>query len=571
MKKTLQLSIGGSLFNVEEDAFEKLESYLNSVRKHFVDNSDKEEILKDIEGRVAENFSENADKIITLQDVESVIETMGTVEQFDGSDDNKEVEGNVSKVKKQLYRDTDNATIAGVSSGLGHFFGISPIIIRLIFIASVLLGVGSGIIIYLILWFVIPEAKTSSQKLSMRGDAVTISAMADIIKEKIEEVHVAENKTFIKKAASGVVDVIQSLILFAGKVILPSARIILGLVIILLSFSIIVGTTMFTSAALFSASPTLIDGPLLVVAQSGVAKILILSLSILILIPLIFALILGLNILAKRNYLSKLASSILLGIWFISIAVVPAVGSVVVMRVNQIIENDPYYKSQSKVLETQPFDKVVVSEGQSVKFVKGDKYLIETIGRGQALSKVLILNENGEVKISRKDQDNQGSFIRCDDCDFAGSVEVIITTPTISLLTIKDSSYVSGVIEVEKLAINVNDSSGVDLYVKTSELNLITTDSSRVELSGKTETLIADIQNSSRFIAEGLETSETKLKVVDSSNADIYVTKSLDVIVGNSSFVSYFGQPTVLVKKIDETSTLKNAEFIAENEESDSE
>ena len=99
--------------------------------------------------------------------------------------------------KKQFYRDTDNAVIAGVASGLARYFSIDLVIIRLIFVFSIFFG-GFGVLVYVILWLVVPPAETTSQKFAMRGERVTLKEISDRVKKNLND---EEN---IKKIQGGV-------------------------------------------------------------------------------------------------------------------------------------------------------------------------------------------------------------------------------------------------------------------------------------------------------------------------------------------------------------------------------
>ncbi len=86
-----------------------------------------------------------------------------------------------------MYRDPDNRILGGVCAGMGAYWGADPLIIRIIFVVATLIFL-SGAIIYLILWVVLPEAKTTAQKLEMRGEPVTISNIGKAVKEEFENI-----------------------------------------------------------------------------------------------------------------------------------------------------------------------------------------------------------------------------------------------------------------------------------------------------------------------------------------------------------------------------------------------
>ena len=72
------------------------------------------------------------------------------------------------RLRRRLYRDADSRVLGGVCSGMGAYFNIDVVIFRILFVLSVFMG-GAGVLIYIILWIVVPKAKTTAQKLEMKG------------------------------------------------------------------------------------------------------------------------------------------------------------------------------------------------------------------------------------------------------------------------------------------------------------------------------------------------------------------------------------------------------------------
>ncbi|MBB2149676.1 PspC domain-containing protein [Pedobacter gandavensis] len=182
MKKTLNINIGNSIIHLEEDAYEMLTVYLNEVKQHFSKNADDFEIVTDIENRIAEMFGEmlsgQQKQVIDIQDVQSVIAQMGSVKDFENSEAEEEMAAHDQSLPphdgiKKLYRDTDQAMVAGVCVGLGHYLNIEARWLRLAALISIFVG-GSGLLIYLIMWIVIPRAESKSEKMAMRGEAANL-------------------------------------------------------------------------------------------------------------------------------------------------------------------------------------------------------------------------------------------------------------------------------------------------------------------------------------------------------------------------------------------------------------
>jgi phage shock protein PspC (stress-responsive transcriptional regulator) len=169
MKQMYSIDLAGMLFHINRDAYDSLRDYLSSIEEQFPKNEGKE-ILQEIETRLAELFSERINEqkqVVTMKDVKEAIEIIGKPEDF--SETRQENTDEQSKRStKRLYRNPENKVFGGVCSGLAAYFKIDAALIRLIFIVFTLLF-ASGLLIYLIMWIVIPEAKTYRQKREMHG------------------------------------------------------------------------------------------------------------------------------------------------------------------------------------------------------------------------------------------------------------------------------------------------------------------------------------------------------------------------------------------------------------------
>ena len=199
MKKTLIININGIIFNIDEDAFEKLQIYLDELKRYFVNIPEGNEIIEDIEARIAELMQpkiSEARQSINIDDIFEIIGVLGEPkdiagadagdEQFENDNTQKETKS-ARKTNRRLYRDSDNAVIGGVCSGIGAYFNLDPVAVRIIFIVLTMAAFIS-FLIYPILWFVIPIASTASQKLEMRGESVTISNLEKALHEEFKQV-----------------------------------------------------------------------------------------------------------------------------------------------------------------------------------------------------------------------------------------------------------------------------------------------------------------------------------------------------------------------------------------------
>ncbi len=202
MNKVFNINLGGYAFTIDDNAYKHLSSYLKTIHNHFQHSEGYEEITSDIETRIAELFQESLGNhpIVTLKMVKEAITVMGTPEEF-GADpidafqeetshtqqsSRTEGEGKQQyKTGKRLLRDPEDKVIGGVCSGLAAYFGIAdPLWIRIGFVLFTMSG-GIGIPAYIILWAILKEAKTSSDRLAMRGDDINISNMAKVVEEEV--------------------------------------------------------------------------------------------------------------------------------------------------------------------------------------------------------------------------------------------------------------------------------------------------------------------------------------------------------------------------------------------------
>lgn len=197
MNKVTNINLGGFPFAMDEDAYQKMDRYFEAIERHFRHSEGFEEITTDIEYRIAEILNERLGKrqIVTLIDVEEVIAIMGTAEDFGaesmGEPETTRSEGKGStytyiKTGKRIFRDPDNKVLGGVCSGLAAYFGVhEPLWFRIGFL--ILLFAGVTPILYPFLWIVIPMAKTSSDKLAMRGEPINVSNIAKTVEEELQE------------------------------------------------------------------------------------------------------------------------------------------------------------------------------------------------------------------------------------------------------------------------------------------------------------------------------------------------------------------------------------------------
>ena len=189
MKITVSINLGGYSFNIDEDAYAELKRYLRNLELHFAGEESSSEILSDIETRMAELFRTkltNYKQVINIEDVNQVISVLGTPEDISDNEGPTARDKFSSPGYHRMYRDTDHRVIGGVCSGISAYWNIELWLVRLIFFVLAMMGV--GILIYLILYIVLPEARTTAEKIAMKGNPVNIHNIKDSVKQEFETV-----------------------------------------------------------------------------------------------------------------------------------------------------------------------------------------------------------------------------------------------------------------------------------------------------------------------------------------------------------------------------------------------
>jgi phage shock protein PspC (stress-responsive transcriptional regulator) len=252
MKKTISIHLMGSNFLVEEDAYELLSDYLRRLKQSLGNSSDSKEIYDDVELRISELAGlkiNDKKQVVTLEEIEEIIQTLGEPEDFIESEeetisDTKQTQEKTSS-ERRFFRDEKNGSIAGVCAGLAAYFNIDVVIVRILFVLFAIFG-AFGIPIYIILWVVIPSAKTSKDRLEMQGRPITVENLKEEFEsagEKIKkssqrfESELKDKNSPIRQRISSIARVL-SIVFGVGFFLASSAILIFLIVSNLFQFSV---------------------------------------------------------------------------------------------------------------------------------------------------------------------------------------------------------------------------------------------------------------------------------------------------------------------------------------------
>ncbi|MBC8768583.1 PspC domain-containing protein [Arenibacter sp. BSSL-BM3] len=338
MNKTININLANLFFHIDEVAYSKLQRYLEAIKRSFANTNGSDEIIADIEARIAELFHEkmeNERQVITEKEVDEIIGIMGQPEDYmvdeDIFEDQPKTSKNPGRVRK-LYRDIDNKYIGGVSAGLGHYFGIDALWVRLLWILLTIFSWGGFVFIYGLLWILIPEAVTTAQKLDMRGEAVNISNIEkkvkegfDDVAEKVKNVDYEKVGTKVKDSSRSFFNAIADIIMFFFKIIGKFIGIILIIIGAAGIVSLFVG--LFTVGILDIIHLPGIDFYYMVNSTNTPVWLVSLLGFFAIGIPFFFLMYLGLKILVNNlKSIGNIAKFTLLGLWLIAIILLAVFG-----------------------------------------------------------------------------------------------------------------------------------------------------------------------------------------------------------------------------------------------------
>jgi phage shock protein PspC (stress-responsive transcriptional regulator) len=329
MNKTIIININGFVFHIEEDAYEILKNYMTDVKRHFLNSADSLEITTDIENRIAEMFNEilarDNKQAIVEQDVISVIGQMGSVADFEHPED---ADDNYSYTAgtRTLFRDGEDHLLGGVCAGLANYFNIQAVWIRLAF-AFAFLFAGSGLILYIILWIVIPKATTRADRMAMKGQKLNLQGFKQNLEDEYSSVRESlaglgkDAKPFVYKVRDFWGDFFHHLGTFfggAGKVLVK----LFGIVMLLTSFGVlialivtIIGFVAYGKMGLYHIFP-------FNVLEYQLNSLVLFAAFLLLAIPLFTLMMIGIRIVFNNNGLNRTLGSTLLIIWLITLGVI---------------------------------------------------------------------------------------------------------------------------------------------------------------------------------------------------------------------------------------------------------
>lgn len=518
MERTTTITLGGTIFSLTESAFATLSHYLERLKTHFASESGADEIMRDIESRIAEKLFHKKDGLVVEDDIRAVIAEIGEATEFDDEEETSAAK----PASKKLYRDTVNGLIGGVCSGLGNYFDIDPLWIRLVFLASIFFG-GTGILLYLVLWVLIPEAKNASQRLEMHGKPVDLEGIARMVKERVEDI---ETSGSVQRLFRSIGRVIHSIFRILGKIV--------GTLLALGAFAAAIGLISGAGIVLANWNAPYNDFPLRNIISDALLVSGFLAGFITILIPLIGIFTLGIRLIKRKIAIPNAIGFALVTIWVVAFCATGTIAATVAGQYYEYVKTAPEYQMETRELNVTAFNRVSVHDAHIV-LKKGSEQSVVLSGRAIDMDNATATVADGTLTVSSK-----GDHSMCIFC-VRSTPEITITTPDLDALWIEDGfasldTYSDDALEIEILSallrgtmtipsLSLKTENGSISASITSDTLTIDADDSHLDLRGSANTATINLENSS-FQAESFTIKDATL-TTDSSYGRMHVSGKL--------------------------------------------
>jgi len=573
MNKAINITINNQIFYIEEKAYEELDKYLESIKSHFSSFEDKDEIIEDIESRIAEKLStriSSKKEVITQRDINNIIKSMGTVSDFaefesddslathENNHNRRQEENSFRQTGNKLYRDMDNAMLAGVSSGIASYFGIDPIVIRLLFVLTLFVG-GTGVIIYIILWVVMPEAKTTAQKLEMRGDNVTLQKIEKEIKDKVQNIDTEKISKVAQETAQGAIKKSEN---FAKKLggflneLCRGARpfasgifriifMFIGIILIFSGVVALIAVGFSVVAILFNLGSSFINFPISEIFPGTLRYVASISLFFVAGIPLILLVMIGSSLARARSTFNLPISVTLISVWVISLMTAGVIalerGPEIQDKVQEI-EMTYSEDSETRDLENfRDFESIDVSGAYKVNIIQAEDFAVKISGIDREIENAKISVDNNKLNIERKDD-----FGLCFFCSVM-SVTIDIEMPELNEIDLSGASKakIQG-FDNESFVSKLSGASRLEIESNFESVDLDLSGASRIDISGKGSNINAKLSGASKLYADNFIVQNADINASGASRIELNVLDDLKADISGASNIYYKGGASIL-------------------------
>ncbi len=540
MNTTININLGGISFCIDQDAYSQLQNYLQSVERNLSSDTDKQDVMNDIEARMAELFSEllktNHQSVISNDMVQVIIQRLGKPDDYKDDKPNESFgEKSINYAKnlfhRHLYRSRDDQVIAGVCSGLAHWMGINAVWVRLCFVLCLFIW-GFTAFLYVILWLVVPQANTAAQRLDMRGEEVTVE---NIEREVKKQSSVDSQLSERSGCGSFLITLIKIAVWIVGGFFIFIAAVLL--------FSLITAL-LATLAGVAAASP------IGFIASFGSGKIwLVILLVVLLLVVIglpVFGLVYTLVKYAKGG--EKVSPKAVwwgVAIWLLSLLTCIGIG-VWQLTTNPDLDFFDFDKSYPTYrfftdddddsdaplsqLAVMPFNSLIINGAAKVNIIPSNEQYLEATLTDNATFDYEVTDSVLTVNVKKK------------------RVRINVHTPQLSSLSFSGAANVEGdsLFIADNLHIKAAGASNLDLNLQVQQLLIETLGASTIELKGSADRLKLEVAGASNVDAEDFDVRVANINAIGASRVEVNVADSLFAYPSGASKINYHGMPIVI-------------------------
>lgn len=553
MKKTVTINLNNIVFNIDDDAYDMLRSYLADVEKYLSDD-EKKEVMADIEARIAEIFSDSLKRnktVINIDDVDEIINVLGKPNQYADDEENAETQTPPQASQAQstgdkrhgrrFYRDPENAVLGGVASGLSAYLGWDVTWIRVGLILIVLIGWGTIIPIYLVAWLIAPKAVTVAQRLEMQGEDVTV----ENIKSEINNVkNYVESEKF-KSSATSVgdrfLDIIRTLIKIVGGLIGG----VLGFVGIIVAFALLIAllSLLFVPSILMGLSPELAAEWTMFTGEN--AALLVVSLLLVVGAPIYMIVYWAINLIGRKRYEHAKTTSLVVGIlWIAGLFMLYSVGAKTIKNWTTnsesfdftIDENEPSVEQTRTIVA---FTNLDISDNIEVELTQDSTRSLVISAPERILGRVRTEVVNGTLKIYT------------DKFMLNHPVKVTLSTDSIFNIEASGAAQVSTTAPFysSRLFVDLSGAShgNLDFVVKgMSQFKL--SGASNINVNGSTAQLEVDASGASNYDGAEFISQSARAEASGASKIDIHATQKIQADASGTSSIDCTGNPATVTR-----------------------
>lgn len=546
MKKTLTVNLNNIVFHIDDDAYEMLQTYLHDIADHFQSEDEKKEIMNDIEARIAELFTEKLQKnknVVNLEDVQEVVEIMGKPSQY--ADEEEEAQAPKADKKqhnsRRFYRDPENAILGGVAGGLAAYFNLDVTLIRILLVILVFVGVGFVIPVYIVVWFVAPEALTASQRLEMQGEDVTVESIKTELNNAKNYVESEKFKQNATKIGMRFGDILR----WFFKVVFGLVGAVLGIVGIVCVVALLVFllVLIFQPSVINGFAPDVFSNWSIVTPEKMV--MMIISLILVVGCPIFMLVYWAIRIVSGRRDHSRTASWVVLILWLAGLFMFYSVGANTFIHLHR--DGHPFSinwsgkdsPSTDEVRKLEPFHAIEMSGNIELILEKDSAQQLTVSTNEDYLPKVITKVENGVL------------HIYTDELFLNRSVKITVSVDSLRSIVAKGACQINTESELitPELKLELTGACQADMDVKVTGLcDLNLTGASQANLNGSCETLKAHGTGACQIEAEELTSKNADVKVTGASHADVFASEHLDANATGASEIDCKGSPKTVNK-----------------------